>query len=56
MPRPFDDNVRSLVNESARKKDSTFNLKYFGLHGLAQTCRLILATSGAAWEAIFPSV
>ncbi|GJJ70773.1 hypothetical protein EMPS_03123 [Entomortierella parvispora] len=55
MPRPFDDNVRPLVNESARNQDSTFELKYFGLHGMAETCRLILATSGAKWEAVFPS-
>lgn len=56
MPRPFDDNNRSLVNNSIQKQDSTFKIMYFGLHGMAQTCRLILATSGATWEATFPTV
>ncbi|KAF9206883.1 hypothetical protein BGZ49_001608 [Haplosporangium sp. Z 27] len=52
--RTFDENARAVLNAGIHKKDSTFKLKYFKLHGLAHTSRLILATSGAKWECVFP--
>ncbi|KAG0041547.1 hypothetical protein BGZ83_001663 [Gryganskiella cystojenkinii] len=55
MPRPFDDNARSIVNTNFQRQDSTFKIKYFQLHGVSQIGRLILATSGATWEAVFPT-
>ncbi|KAF9173892.1 hypothetical protein BGX21_001175 [Mortierella sp. AD011] len=52
--RTFDDNARAVLNESIKKQDSTFKLKYFKLHGVAYASRLILATTGAKWECVFP--
>ncbi|KAF9572448.1 hypothetical protein EC968_009926 [Mortierella alpina] len=54
MSRSFQEDVRTTLNESAHRQDSTFKLKYFKLHGIAYTSRLILATSGAKWECVFP--
>ncbi|CAO3573107.1 unnamed protein product [Mortierella alpina] len=54
MSRTFQENVRATLNEAAHRQDSTFKLKYFKLHGLAYTSRMILATSGAKWECVFP--
>ncbi|KAG0264927.1 hypothetical protein BG011_005849 [Mortierella polycephala] len=54
MSRTFDNNARATLNESIYRQDSTFKLSYFKFHGLAGSARLILATSGAKWESIFP--
>ncbi|KAF9436702.1 hypothetical protein BGZ76_003190 [Entomortierella beljakovae] len=52
--RIFDNNARTSLNESILKQDSTFKFKYFKVHGLAASSRLILATSGSQWECVFP--
>ncbi|KAG0370810.1 hypothetical protein BC939DRAFT_448422 [Gamsiella multidivaricata] len=54
MSRTFDNNARTALNESIYNQDSTFKLKYFKLHGMAATVRMILATTGAKWECVFP--
>ncbi|KAF8940349.1 hypothetical protein EDD21DRAFT_361464 [Dissophora ornata] len=55
MSRTFDNNARAAFNESIYKQDSTFKLKYFKLHGVAATVRMILATAGVEWECVFPN-
>ncbi|KAI8605612.1 hypothetical protein EDD21DRAFT_363171 [Dissophora ornata] len=43
----FDPAQAAAFNEICHKKDSTFELRYFGLHGLGAISRTILAVSGA---------
>ncbi|KAF9108652.1 hypothetical protein BGX29_009307 [Mortierella sp. GBA35] len=54
MTRSFDNNTRSLFNENAQKKDSTFKVLYFKVHAMGSNIRAILAASGAKWECVFP--
>ncbi|KAF9347615.1 hypothetical protein BGX26_000913 [Mortierella sp. AD094] len=56
MVHPFFDPAQAVAfNELALKKDSTFELKYFGFHGYALTSRIILAISGAKFTNIVPA-
>ncbi|KAF9136313.1 hypothetical protein BGW39_000029 [Mortierella sp. 14UC] len=41
-------------NALAAKTDSSFDLKYFGFHGLAGNCRTLLALSGAKFTSSVP--
>ncbi|KAF9925465.1 Glutathione S-transferase S1 [Linnemannia zychae] len=50
----FDPAQRAEFNALARKTDSTFVIKYFGLHGLGGVCRTILALSGNKFTAETP--
>ncbi|KAG0021313.1 hypothetical protein BGZ81_008943 [Podila clonocystis] len=44
----------ATFNEVAPRKDSTFEVSYFGIHGLAHTVRTILAVSGAKFTSYVP--
>ncbi|KAF9385470.1 hypothetical protein CPB97_004778 [Podila verticillata] len=44
----------ATFNEVAPRKDSTFEVTYFGIHGLAHTVRTILALSGAKFTSHVP--
>lgn len=44
----------ATFNEIAPRKDSTFEVSYFGIHGLAHTVRTILAVSGAKFTSYVP--
>ncbi|KAF9215469.1 Glutathione S-transferase S1 [Podila verticillata] len=44
----------ATFNEIALRKDSTFEVCYFGFHGLAHTVRTILALSGAKFTSYVP--
>lgn len=54
--RTFEEKNRAAVNENIEKQDSTFELKYFKLHGVSWSVRMVLAASGAKWKCIFPEV
>ncbi|KAF9347613.1 hypothetical protein BGX26_000911 [Mortierella sp. AD094] len=51
----FDPAQAAAFNELALKRDSTFELKYFGLHGFGAINRTILAASGAKFTNIVPA-
>ncbi|KAF9997416.1 hypothetical protein BGZ80_010526 [Entomortierella chlamydospora] len=56
MVHPFFDPAQAAAfNELALKRDSTFELKYFGFHGLALTSRIILVVSGAKFTNVIPT-
>jgi hypothetical protein len=44
----------ATFNEMAPRKDSTFEVHYFGIHGPAATTRAILAISGANFKSVVP--
>ncbi|KAG0031502.1 hypothetical protein BGZ82_006949 [Podila clonocystis] len=44
----------STFNEIAPRKDSTFEVHYFGIHGLGHYARTILAVSGANFTSVVP--
>ncbi|KAG0026654.1 hypothetical protein BGZ82_009373 [Podila clonocystis] len=44
----------ATFNEVAPRKDSTFEVSYFGIHGLAHTVRTVLAVSGAKFTSYVP--
>ncbi|KAF8935284.1 hypothetical protein BGZ52_013177 [Haplosporangium bisporale] len=44
----------AAFNEIAARKDSTFEVYYFGIHGLAHNVRTILALSGANFTSFVP--
>ncbi|KAK3833579.1 MAG: hypothetical protein J3R72DRAFT_494835 [Linnemannia gamsii] len=44
----------AVFNALAAKTDSTFEIKYFGIHGLAHNSRILLALSGAKFTSDIP--
>ncbi|KAG0331274.1 Glutathione S-transferase S1 [Podila horticola] len=50
----FNPTQAATFNEVAPRKDSTFEVSYFGIHGLAHTVRTILAVSGAKFTSYVP--
>ncbi|KAG0090026.1 hypothetical protein BGZ92_003816 [Podila epicladia] len=44
----------ATFNEIAPRKDSTFEVHYFGIHGLGHNIRTILAVSGAKFTSFVP--
>ncbi|KAF9915600.1 hypothetical protein BX616_005768 [Lobosporangium transversale] len=44
----------AAFDELSQKKDTTFEVRYFNVHGLATAIRLILAAAGAKFTNIFP--
>ncbi|KAG0336064.1 Glutathione S-transferase S1 [Podila humilis] len=50
----FDLEQTSTFLDLAPRKDSSFEVHYFGLHGFAYEIRTILAISGAKFENVFP--
>ncbi|KAG0336063.1 Glutathione S-transferase S1 [Podila humilis] len=51
----FDPAQAATFNELAPRKDSTFEVTYFGMHGLGNTIRTILAVSGAKFKNVVPA-
>ncbi|KAF9932886.1 hypothetical protein FBU30_007045 [Linnemannia zychae] len=51
----FNNSTRSVVNDNALKRDSTFKVKYFKVHAMGGYARAILAASGAKWENEYPN-
>ncbi|KAG0063572.1 hypothetical protein BKA57DRAFT_457036 [Linnemannia elongata] len=50
----FDPAQTAAFNALATKKDSTFEVKYFGFHGLAGVTRTLLALSGCKFTSVNP--
>ncbi|KAF9121996.1 hypothetical protein BG015_005676, partial [Linnemannia schmuckeri] len=50
----FDPAQAAAFNALAAKKDSTFDVKYFDLHGLASVPRTLLAISGSKFTSTSP--
>ncbi|KAF9566405.1 hypothetical protein EC968_003781 [Mortierella alpina] len=50
----FDPAQAAAFNAAASKKDSQFEVRYFGLHGLGNITRVILASSGAKFTNFNP--
>ncbi|KAF9946522.1 hypothetical protein BGZ70_003173 [Mortierella alpina] len=50
----FSETSAAIFNVASSRRDSTFRLHYFPLHGSAHAARLILATTGAKFESTFP--
>ncbi|KAF9115759.1 hypothetical protein BGX27_006541 [Mortierella sp. AM989] len=55
MLHKFNSDSEIAFNKASQSQDSTFNLFYFPLHGIAHALRLILATTGAKFESSFPT-
>ncbi|KAF8934890.1 hypothetical protein EDD21DRAFT_161804 [Dissophora ornata] len=51
----FDPAQTATLQELSLRRDSTFEIKYFGLHGLGAMCRLLLAVSGASFKSVAPA-
>jgi glutathione S-transferase len=51
----FDPIQAAAFNELAPKKDSTFEVHYFGLHGMGGIPRDILAISGSKFTSVIPT-
>ena len=50
----FDPAQTAAFNEAALKRDSDFEIRYFGLHGLGDMARMMLAAGGAKFTTINP--
>ncbi|KAF9337200.1 hypothetical protein BG006_005921 [Podila minutissima] len=50
----FNPGQTATFNEIAPRKDSTFEVHYFGIHGLGHSIRTILAVSGAKFTSVIP--
>ncbi|KAG0049902.1 hypothetical protein BGZ90_007201, partial [Linnemannia elongata] len=50
----FDPAQAAAFNALAAKKDSTFEIKYFDIHGLGGVSRTLLAISGNKFTSINP--
>ncbi|KAF9429289.1 hypothetical protein BGZ76_001542, partial [Entomortierella beljakovae] len=51
----FDLAQAAAFSKLAPKRDSSFELRYFGLHGFGATCRALLAISGANVKNVVPA-
>ncbi|KAF9215468.1 hypothetical protein BGZ59_001288 [Podila verticillata] len=50
----FNPDQTALFGEMVARKDTTFEVEYYGLHGLASPVRTILAACGAAFTSVVP--